>query len=299
MPSQQKILDYYAEPGPMTNSGKYTAIIETLPDSVAELVRLVQGLAIHQYVLEPFYGASVASERQDKETNLRPFEQLLEHIFAINRQPLTTSRKPNERLVGVCHHFAVLLVGLLRAKGIPARARYGFGDYFNPGFYEDHSLCEYWNSHEKRWILVDPQFDETWRKELHIRHDTFDVPRDRFLVAGEAWIRCRQGAADPSAFGIFRGDMRGLWFVAGNIVKDIAALNKMEMLQWDAWGAMPRPNNTMQDKKRLAFFDELAKLTHDPTASFDEIQKVYSNTQNRLEVPARVFNAMRRHLEYI
>ncbi len=55
--------------------------------------------------------------------------------------------------------------------------------------------------------------------------------------------------------------MRGLWFVAGNLVKDVASLNKIEMLQWDTWGAMPRPNNKLQDKKQLKFFDELATLT--------------------------------------
>lgn len=41
--------------------------------------------------------------------------------------------------------------------------------------------------------------------------------------------------ADPNDFGIF--DMRGLWFVWGNLVRDIAALNRMELLlPWDSWG---------------------------------------------------------------
>jgi hypothetical protein len=28
----------------------------------------------------------------------------------------------------------------------------------------------------------------------------------------------------------------GLWFMAGSVVRDLAALNKREMLPWDYWG---------------------------------------------------------------
>jgi hypothetical protein len=93
--------------------------------------------------------------------------------------------------------------------------------------------------------------------------------------------------------------MRGLWFIAGNLVKDVAALNKMEMLQWDTWGAMLRPTNKLQNKKKVKFFDELATLTHDPDASFEELLKVYNDNAKRLYVPEKVFNAVRRHLERI
>ncbi|EDK72511.1 transglutaminase domain protein [candidate division TM7 genomosp. GTL1] len=295
--THSQIRNYYTQPGPMTRPGKYAGIIKQLPDDIHELVHIVQGLAVHQYVAAPFYGVKVSGEREDKESNIRPFEQLIAGILSIHDQPLTVSRQPGERLVGVCHHFAVLLAGILRAKGIPVRVRYGFGDYFNPGFYEDHSLCEYWNAKEKRWVLVDPQFDEVWQKELHITHDVFDVPRNHFLVAADAWVKCRSSEADPSKFGIFKGDMRGPWYIAGNLVKDVAALNKMEMLQWDAWGAMPRPNNTMQDKKRVKFFDELAAVTHEPDEHFDELRAIYEDESKRIQVPERVFNASRRHLE--
>jgi hypothetical protein len=38
--------------------------------------------------------------------------------------------------------------------------------------------------------------------------------------------------------------MRGLWFVAGNLLRDAAALNNMGMLPWDAWGAIARSRAT-------------------------------------------------------
>lgn len=165
----------------------------------------------------------------------------------------------------------MFLVAILCAKGIPARARCGFGSYFNPGYFEDHWVCEYRNAAQARWVLADPQFDDVWRAKLKINHDVLDVPRDGFLVASEARARCRAGQADPSKFGIFEGDLRGLWFIAGGLVCDVAALNNMEMLAWDVWGAMPRPGEALSDAL-LAFFDRLAELTRQPIGSFNELR---------------------------
>jgi len=41
-----------------------------------------------------------------------------------------------------------------------ARSRCGFATYFaDPGTCEDHWICEYWDSAQKRWVKVDPQID--------------------------------------------------------------------------------------------------------------------------------------------
>lgn len=292
-----KPLDFYATPGPMTTfTAAQMKMVAQLPDDIPSLVHSVQGLLIHQFVADFMYGVQIPESRSD-EVHLRHASELVDGILALNPAPLATARKPEQRLAGVCHHFAKLLVALLRAKGISARMRYGFGAYFNAGYFEDHSLCEYWNVKGKRWVLVDPQFDEIWQKSPLVRHDVLDVPHEQFITADTAWRQCRNGLLDPDRFGIM--EMRGLWFIAGNIVKDIAALNKIEMLQWDAWSGMPRPNNTMQNKKTLARFDKLAALLQDPDAAFDELIALYDDPVNQLCVPERVFNAMRRHLETV
>ena len=123
------------------------------------------------------------------------------------------------------------------------------------------------------------------------------MPRDRFLIAGDAWAQCRAGEADPAKFGIFKGDMRGLWFIAGNLVRDVAALNKMEMLPWHQWGAMPAPDEPLQ-ADRLALFDRLAALTRAPDASFAELCALYES-DDRLRVSATVRNAVLNRAEAI
>lgn len=294
VPSKQ-ILDYYSKPGKMTAARRYSTALKKLPRDIPSVARIVQGLAIHEYVASSFYDVNVPDGRKD-ESHIRLVRQMLDGIFYLSDQALAKARAPKHRLVGVCHHFALLLVAMLRAKGIPCRMRYGFGDYFNPGYFEDHSLCEYWNAKEKRWVLVDSQFDAVWKKELHIEHDVFDVPRDRFLIACNAWTMCRAGKAEPAKFGILQGNLRGLWFVAGNLVRDLAALNKMEMLQWDSWGVIPRPNAKLKNDN-LKLFDRVALLTGNPDDSFNKFRKVYREKNKRLEVPEKVFNALRHQTE--
>jgi NADH-quinone oxidoreductase subunit H len=63
---------------------------------------------------------------------------------------------------------------MLRAKGVPARSRCGFGAYFTPGFYEDHWVAEFFDG--SRWRLADAQFDEFQRGRLRIGFDVTDVP---------------------------------------------------------------------------------------------------------------------------
>ena len=40
--------------------------------------------------------------------------------------------------------------------------------------------------------------------------------------------------------------MYGYWFIAGNLVRDLAALNKVELLPWDDWGAMVGPDEPIR-----------------------------------------------------
>jgi hypothetical protein len=172
---------------------------------------------------------------------------------------------------------------MLRAHGIAARARCGFGAYFEKGKYIDHWVTEYWDEEEKSWVLFDAQIDDRQRELFNIGFDTARVPRDQFVVAGDAWSLCRSGRADPSTFGIL--DMYGQWFIAGNLVRDVAALNNREMLPWDIWGAMRRQDSELD----LGFFDQLAIVSSDPDAHIDELNALYCD--ERVSVPRTVFNA--------
>jgi hypothetical protein len=191
----------------------------------------------------------------------------------------------------------LLATAIFRHDGIPARGRGGFGAYFNPGKFEDHWVCEYWKADEGRWALLDAQFDEVFVRRLSIRHDVLDVPRDQFLTSPDAWTRCRKGELDPRDFGIVFSQMRGLWFIASSLIRDLATLNGWEMLPWDVWGAQPDVDAELS-ADQLSFFDEIAALTADPDANFDALRRRFAEDA-RLRVPGTVFNALRQCEENI
>lgn len=43
----------------MTATGKYAALLERLPNDVAALVRIVQGLTLHEFVAYSLYGVAL------------------------------------------------------------------------------------------------------------------------------------------------------------------------------------------------------------------------------------------------
>jgi hypothetical protein len=289
MTTQTQILDFYSRPASMTSAGKHAALLERLPNDVHSLVRIVQGLVIHEFVASSFYGVVVPDQRKS-ESHIRPVEEMLDRILALDHRPLTVPRPPERRLVGVCRHFMVLLLAMLRAKRIPARGCCGFVPYFNPGFFEDHVVCEYWSASEERWLLADAQLDDVWRRRLGISPDVLDVPRDWFMSTSDAWAQCRTGLVDANKIGTVNGGLRGLWFVGASLIHELAALNKVETLPWDVWGAMPRPNEPLGEDQ-LTFFDGLATLTQKPDSSFEELHGLY-NQDDRIHVPETVFNAV-------
>jgi hypothetical protein len=280
----------------MTNGGSHRGYLASAPSSIRELAQTVQQLFLYDVVAKDFYGFDVPKQRAD-EIHLRSTEALLDRIIQLDDAPLAQPRSLDQRTIGRCHHFALTTVAVLRARGIAARARCGFGAYFNPPQFEDHWVCEYWHAGERRWVLADTQLDAVWIEKLGIEHDVLDVPRDQFLTAADAWKQCRAGKMDPEKFGISFVQLHGLWFVAGSLVRDLAAMNKVEMLPWDSWGAQPQPGTELDDSQ-LRFFDEIAALSGDVDASLDIARQKYAE-DDRLRVPSQVFNGLKQRTETV
>jgi hypothetical protein len=286
---------FYATHGRMTSPGRHKALLDGLPSGVGALCEVAQGLIVHEFLTQQ-YGFELSDERRAT-VHVRPVEEMLDHIVAEDSHRLTAAREPSARFVGDCRHFTVLTVAMLHAQGTPARARCGFGGYFGSGMFEDHWVCEYWNDEAGRWVLADAQLDDTQRRLFGIDFDSLDVPRDRFVVAGQAWAQCRAGEADPASFGLSALKEGGDWWIAANLVRDVAALNNMEMLPWDCWGVMPKPGEPIDDE-RVALFDRLAALTRDPDFPRSRLTEMYES-DDRLRVPGTVFNAVRGRAEDI
>ncbi|HKX02155.1 MAG TPA: transglutaminase-like domain-containing protein, partial [Methylomirabilota bacterium] len=192
----------------------------------------VSGLVLHPLFVGPLGITPAAGSEDDVECRRLP--RILDRIVARDPASLDVARPPERRFIGICRDYALLACAALRHHGVPARLRVGFATYFTPGYLEDHWVCEYHPG--DRWRFLDPELAPRVRAHFKIAFDPADVPRDAFLVAGNVWQRTRAGAIDPEICGVSHIGIVGRGFIAASLARDLAALNRREMLAWDVWG---------------------------------------------------------------
>ena len=270
-------LEFYATPGPMTQlpEGLGRAAI---PTDLDKMRHAVQGLLLHRD-WAPLYGVTGDAIRLDEE-NLRSTVEVLARAFEISNAPITVVREPIDRVLCICRHFTLVQTAFLRAHGIPARVRCGFSNYFDPAKWFDHWITERWNG--ERWIRDDPQVDDVQLGIITLDFDPNAQPPGKFLSASEAWIAARAGVLDANLFGIF--DMWGLGFISGNVISDMACINKVELLPWDHFGMMKGPHDPLSEDA-LVVLDDIAALV--VTDDFDVIRQRYL-ADDRVRVPAAI-----------
>jgi hypothetical protein len=288
----QEALEFYATPGRFTTleDGDFAS------DDIRKVVGVVQGLLVYDVVAQPFYGVELGPD-QAEAIHERDTARLLALARAVDDRPLDEARPAANRLGARCHAFSRVTVALLRAAGVPARARCGFGAYFRPGWFEDHWVAEYWNSGESRWQMVDAQLDDTWREMIGFEGDAFAITPAEFVTAGHAWQAWRRGELDAGRCGLSGIDEHGAHWIAGNLRLDLASLNKVEMLPWDVWGAGWEPGEEPTEAQ-LHSFDTVAELTVDPDARFAEVRRRYE-TDESLRMDGNVFNVLHGQIETV
>ena len=237
----QRDLTYYGGHSPMTQPRACREAVLALPHDVLALCDAVQGLVIH--VLHgKRYNVELPFERQALVQVYRASD-MLDQLLQEDSRPLAEARSPEKRFVGTCRHFSVLLCCFLRTHRYSARVRNGFSAYLKPGVFSDHWVCEYWNPERDKWMTVDAQMDAVHRQVLNIPFDHLDVPHDEQVLAGEMWRRCCAGQEDPMRCGSM--NLWGMDYVRGNLIRDVAALNKMEMLPWDGADLSEKPSDEL------------------------------------------------------
>jgi hypothetical protein len=227
--SEHATLEYYATHSPLTDPGPHAALVSRLPSDVPVLCRTLHGLLIHEAWIEKYGSCPENFLGQSRET--LSVAQRLEQLLAINPSSLTTVRPSEFRVLSTCRDFALMMCGMIRHYGVPARVRCGFGRYFAANRYEDHWVCEYWASAEQRWVIVDAQLDHLQRDHLRFDFEPIDVPRTAFATGIEAWVLCGNGVIDPRQLG--HDTTTGLFFARVNLARDVLALAKIEKSAWD------------------------------------------------------------------
>lgn len=309
------VREYYKEPGATTDLAEFADFTNWLSADPRVLFQVTQGIILHDMWIER-YGISL-QESQRLTCNTPFMKDILAKALELDVMSLAIPRSPEKRVLGCCRDFATLFCAFLRSKNIPARSRCGFALYLaQEGFYEDHWICEYWR--DDRWVMVDPQIDpfqqstfQDWAKKQTTIGDTYkDILMNLdpleirggtdFLLAGEAWQMCRSEKVDPLKFGVSADpsvfdldSLNGLWFVRGNLLRDFAALNKVEMepfldriergTGWDEWRFISAKDENLS-KFDWQLLDHIAELSLSPDQHHDEIHDLYVK-ETDLQVP--------------
>ncbi len=272
------MIDFYRTQSTFSDPGAAGPWLDEMAGAgLAALREASAGLVFHYRAHGDIADHGFAPKRM-AEINLRYAAAMFARLRELTSAAPGADRRPTERLVGCCRDFALLFVAMARHHGIPARVRVGFATYLVPGWAMDHVIAEVWD--ERRWRLVEPEVgadhtDPTDGTEL----DVLDVPRNRFLVGPDAWLACRSGEPDASRFVVApeltEPFLRGWPYLLHNLVLDLAALNRHEMILWDGWGVMAGTEEEVGEAT-AARMDGLAALLADPAMGLDAIRAAFA-----------------------
>ncbi len=265
---------FYTTQSETSGGGDLTKLLEPLAADPSSVVRVVSRLVIDPVSLARSGGTHPYLAARDAEA--RAVRELLRRLAERDQAPLAVARPVEHRIVGTCRHHAILATSIFRHHGIPSRVRVGFARYFVPRFHEDHWVCEYRDN--GGWRLLDAELgDETIAKHFAIDFPPTDVPRDRFLTAGEVWRGLRRREIAEATCGVsFVPAVRGAWFVGSSILRDLAALNGRELLPWDYWGLARdfRPGTTIPPASATRL-DQVAEVLAGSAPDWSAVRALY------------------------
>lgn len=272
------ILTFYKEQSKFTDPRRKAYMLEGIQGrTVEEYVQLVQDACLDYHLRDKY---PVQNERF-LETNSRYVDDILGSIAALEKNvtlsSIETGRPKDMCAVSNTSQYANLLLCLLRSEGIPCRKRVGFirdedvygvieyGDKLS-GF-ETHEIVEYYQ--DGGWKKADPQ----------------GLERFEFIPAAEVYKKVRAGELDADEYK--DAEESGLKVVIENLMLDLAAVNKWEMLAWDRYGWMQRGLEEYSVRTWQILDQAADALTSDP---FDtETLKAIYESEEGLMVPEKVY----------
>ncbi|EJL39673.1 transglutaminase-like enzyme, predicted cysteine protease [Brevibacillus sp. CF112] len=260
--TKAELLQFYTTFTPNTDPGEYGYLFYELPQGLPELCRLIKCQLIHPTMIKKVRHALTDYTRNEDE-KFYTVADMLDALVERNADGLTYDRLPSERLLISCRFHSLLLISMLRSRGIPVRSRVGFASYLseNGQKYIDHWICEVWEQAEKRWIRVDPDWE------------LVDICGDEFLLAGDAWLMARDKEINPQLFGVKKS--WGMHYIRNNLCYDLNAVLGNELGYWDYPPLCQKEMDDL-DWEELQLLDEIALYLQDPDENYAQLQALFS-----------------------
>lgn len=282
----KEILEFYKETSQFTDLGYYKDFAKNLPNDIEELCILQRMQIIHPVAYNDkdirnknncFWGdmTKVPITRLDYEEDYFPTAQSMIAELLRKNPDYNIKREAKDKINITCRGQAILLASILKAKGIPARARSGFAPYIKyDGISYDHWITEYYDESENIWKLVDA--DEHC-PDHEMGFDLNNIPYDRFIFGANAYLGLREKSiqedsilysSDPVTLGM-KAALRALFY-------DFHALmnNEIIFLHIPKYIREKDFNLSEEEYREL---DYLAKLMLNPNKNFNELKEMWKN----------------------
>lgn len=282
----KEILEFYKETSQFTDLGYYKDFAKNLPNDIEELCILQRMQIIHPVAYNDkdirkknncFWGdmTKVPITRLDYEEDYFPTAQSMIAELLRKNPDYNIKREAKDKINITCRGQAILLASILKAKGIPARARSGFAPYIKyDGISYDHWITEYYDESENIWKLVDA--DEHC-PDHEMGFDLNNIPYDRFIFGANAYLGLREKSiqedsilysSDPVTLGM-KATLRALFY-------DFHALmnNEIIFLHIPKYIREKDFNLSEEEYREL---DYLAKLMLNPNKNFNELKEIWKN----------------------
>lgn len=287
-------LEFFKQQSMFSAPGRFAALWDEVQPTIPEMKATIEPLIFHYRAHGDWYENGIDADRI-VEIDLRYTDAMLSRIEELDPIESGQVRPPAKRMIGCCRDWALLFVSLARHHGFAARSRVGFANYFADGWWIDHTVAEIWDETRQRWLLVDAELPVGFRPASGDPINPLDVPRARFLPGLDAWRQTRSGALDPDSFVVAPEltvpELRGVPYLWHNVVHDLAALNRYEMVLWDVWGIdLVEVNEigaaTLDRVAAASTLDEWQQ--HFQLSEFSVPQEVLSYSPYRPQDPQRV-----------
>ncbi len=284
---EEEILEFYKKTSSFTDLGYYKDFARNLPDYIEQLCILQRMQIIHPVVFrdkeirnqkDSFWGdmTKVPIARLEYEDDIFPTAQSVIAELLRKNPNYTTKREAKDKIHVTCRGQAILLASILKAKGIPTRARSGFAEYIHyDGIHYDHWITEYFDEKENRWRLVDA--DEHC-PDHEMGFNLNDIPYDKFVFGANAYLGVRQNkykpetilySSDPPTLGL-KASIRGLFYDFHALMNDeIIFLHMPKYIQ---------DKNFELSEEEYKELDNLANLMLNPNENFNKLQEIWNNT---------------------
>ena len=291
----QEQIEFYLKTSIYTNYLPYKDYYQSLPDDIEELSKLLchqvihRGELIRSYLETPNPARNELNKEFFKEKYHYPWYKnrcdddilltapaITAELFRQDERGFIMGREIKDRVVITCRYVSVLLAAILKAKGIPARCRSGYANYFlakRENIYYDHWIVQYYNNKEKRWVNVDADgiYD--------VDFNQWDFPNDEFKYVAKIWLDVRNNKDKETNY-IHGSSFNKLSNLAYALFFDFHALMNDEI----SYLFLPAAIDSEKEfesltEKELQQIDHLAELMLDPDNNFDELRYLFRNDQ--------------------